>query len=112
MKGLIDNSRRVRLALLLALCVPAFALASKPQSSMEKVTVNVSFADLNLDNEAGVEHLYRRIRSAASDACGPFTLRETGSFKRLRENQLCYTDVLDKAVRKVDNVALSKRHFG
>ncbi len=112
MKELIHNSKRVRLALLLALCVPGIALASKPQSSMEQVTVKVSFADLNLDNEEGVEHLYRRIRSAASNACGPFTLRETGSLQRLRDNEVCYRELLDKAVKKVDNAALSKRHFG
>lgn len=112
MKELVKNSKRIGLLVLLAMCVPAFALAATPKLALEEVQMNVSFADLDLAHEAGIERLYQRIRSAAAGACGPLSLREAGSLKALRAGQECYHELLDEAVLKVDNAALTKRHFG
>lgn len=112
MKELLKNSKRIGLLVLLAMCVPAFALAATPKLALEEVQMNVSFADLDLNREAGVERLYQRIRSAAAAACGPSTLREAGSFQAMRASQACYKELLDEAVLKVDNASLTKRHFG
>lgn len=112
MKSLLENRKRIGLLALLGLSLPAFAAAATPTQAVEEVQMRVSFADLDLAHEAGVESLYRRIRMAATSACGSPTLREAGSLKVLRDSQDCYRDLLDKAVLKVDNAALTKRHFG
>ncbi len=112
MNEMAEINKRFRMFVLLTLCVPALALAATPRASDEVVQMNVSFADLNLDNEQGIERLYRRIQSAAADACGTLTLREAGSVRRLRDSQNCYKELIDGAVIKVDNAALTKRHFG
>jgi len=112
MKELVKNGKRIGLLALLGLCLPAFAIAATPRLGAEEVQMRVSYADLDLDRQAGVERLYKRIRAAAAGACGSLTLREAGSLKALRANQDCYSELLDEAVLKVDNAALTKRHFG
>jgi UrcA family protein len=112
MKELMKNSKRIGLLVLLAMCVPAFGLAAAPGQAVEEVQMKVSFADLDLNHEAGIGRLYLRMRSAASGACGVSTLREAGSLKAVRVSQECYKELLDKAVLQVDNAALTKRHFG
>ena len=112
MKELVKNSKRIGLLVLLAMCVPAFALAATPKMALEEVRMSVSFADLDLDHAAGIERLYQRLQSAATKACGPATLREAGSLKALRARQECYKELVDGAVVKVDNASLTKRHFG
>ncbi|MCI0516956.1 MAG: UrcA family protein, partial [Woeseiaceae bacterium] len=112
MKELVKNGKRIGLLALLGLCVPAFAIAATPRLAVEEVQMRVSFADLDLDRQAGVERLYQRIRAAAAGACGSLTLREVGSLKALRANQDCYRDLIEGAVLKVDNAALTKLHFG
>ncbi len=112
MKELVKNSKRIRLLVVLVMCVPALAIAATPKLALQEVQMIVSFADLDLNHEAGIERLYQRIRSAAAGACGPSTLREAGSLKALRASQDCYRELLDEAVIKVDSAALKKRHFG
>lgn len=112
MKESVKNSKRIGLLVLLAMCVPAFALAGTPKLAPEEVQMSVSYADLDLGHPAGIERLYQRMRSAATRACGAATMREAGSLKALRARQECYKELVDEAVLIVDNAALTKRHFG
>lgn len=101
-------------------CLPAAALlaiggptsATVPGPHQESVRIEVSYADLNLDEAAGIETLYQRLRSAAAGVCGPISLFEAGSVKQVTNNKACYKDLLDRAVRKADNAALTRRHSG
>jgi UrcA family protein len=112
MKHSMTSKLWISAAILLATGVPALALASVPDSTRDSLHIRVSYADLDLDKEAGIEQLYQRLKFAVSNACGSATLYGAGSVKQARDNKACYRDLLDRAVRKADNAALSKRHSG
>ena len=61
-------------------------------------TAIVSFADLNLQSQAGQNQLTRRIRSAASDICidNPKVDLETGTYQRR-----CYNTALSSGLRQM-----------
>jgi UrcA family protein len=109
-----SNERKswILVGTLLAAAVPLPVLASVSEASLESVRIEVSYADLDLDNVAGIDQLYRRLKSAAAEACGPTSLYSAGSVKQLRSNKTCYRDLLDRAVTQADNEALSRRHSG
>jgi len=69
----------------------------------EPMTARVRYGDLNLSNDAGVAHLYARLRHAASDVC------QVASFRDLVDQQ-CASAALDNAVASVDNVKLTALH--
>jgi UrcA family protein len=94
------------------LAISGSAMASVPGPNQESVRIEVSFADLDLDKAAGIETLYKRLRSAAAGACGPRSLTEAGSVRQVSNNKACFKDLLDRAVRKADNAALTRRHSG
>jgi UrcA family protein len=91
---------------------PAIASSSLSSAASEEVRISVSYADLDLRNAAGIERLYRRLKSAASSACGPTSWRETGSLEQIANNKACAKQLLDRAVQKVDNDALTSLHLG
>jgi len=112
MKISVFSNNWISKCMFLAMCVPAFALASIPESAMTRTEVRVSFADLDLESPAGIETLYKRLKAAAGNACGPRTLSMAGSIELLAQNRACYRDSLERAILKLDNEALKERHFG
>jgi UrcA family protein len=99
-------------AAVLAVSIPAVSSASLESASSEEVRLSVNYADINLDSAAGVDRLYRRLKSAASSACGPTSRREAGSLEQISNNRICAVQLLDRAIQKVDNAELSKRQGG
>jgi UrcA family protein len=99
-------------AAVLAVSIPAVSSASLESASSEEVRLSVNYADINLDSAAGVDRLYRRLKLAASSACGPTSLREAGSLEQVTNNKACAKQLLDHAIQKVDHAELSKRHNG
>jgi UrcA family protein len=72
-------------------------------------STTVSYGDLDLSREAGVNSLYTRLRAAASDVCGP-----KGDGRNLVMRfywRQCYDNALDTAVQKVAHVGLSEVHL-
>lgn len=88
---------------------PAMLLAGSP-SDLENGGIAVSYADLNLQNEEGVQVLYRRLRQASRDVCGDTPLKLVGPV--LRQANECYRETLTEAVEKVDNENLTRIHAG
>jgi UrcA family protein len=87
-----------------ALSMPAMA----DQSDGEPLTRIVSYADLNLNGEAGARVLHGRLRMAAAQVCAPLrgtTLREKANFRD------CVDPALARAVAKVDDPMLSAYHL-
>ena len=74
--------------------------------SMESIVV--SFADLNLANPEGLNHLYRRIKLAAHKVCGVRHMPVTLDVRR--ENRDCVSRAIGEAIGKVDNVRLTALH--
>ena len=55
--------------LVVGMAVPAISLAAAP-SQIDKETVKVSYADLNIQSEAGAKVLYTRLKKASQEVCG------------------------------------------
>jgi UrcA family protein len=84
--------------------VVSTALAAAPAR-----TATVSYADLDLDTEAGVEALYRRLLGAAHAACNPLDRR--GAVGEA-EFQVCKAEALTRAVADIGNPRLTARLHG
>jgi UrcA family protein len=69
----------------------------------EPLSARVRYDDLNLSSDAGVAHLYARLRHAATDVC------QFNSFHDVVD-QRCAATALDNAVASVDNSKLTSLH--
>ncbi|MCO4812208.1 MAG: UrcA family protein [Gammaproteobacteria bacterium] len=65
---------------------------------VEKRSVKVSYADLNLNNEKGVAVLYRRLQVASESVCGVRRARESRSLRFIKIAEDCYEESLSRAV--------------
>jgi UrcA family protein len=87
----------------IALTTPATA----DQSYGEPLTKVVSYADLNLNGEAGTRTLYGRLRMAATQVCAPFR----GNSLRERTNwSECFNPALARSVAEIDEPMLTAYH--
>jgi UrcA family protein len=94
---------------LAALTQPASAGGGFVQSS-----VTVSYADLNLSSPEGAKALYKRIKQAATTACGPkpagIVLQRFASAQW--EYKSCIRGAVDNAVASLNNPLVSAYHNG
>ena len=90
------------LVALLALQGPAYA----GDLSDAGPSIAVSYAELNLNSNAGAEKLYHRIVGAAERVCGPpvDNTNMFGVFSRRR----CVSEAIARAVAEVDAPALTR----
>ena len=94
----------------LSLGAPALVLANS-SSHLEIDTVTVSYADLNLENEAGVQALYGRLQRASNKVCSAASVQIAGLIQQLQVDQ-CYRETLAEAVESIDNSNLTRVHAG
>jgi len=90
-----------------AVALPAVAAAP---SQLDDSRISVSFADLNIDNEAGARALYGRLQQASASVCKMDSFRELGSLAAVARAEACYNETLDKAVARIGSQALQKIH--
>ena len=95
--------------IVVALGAPTIASAGA-KSDLQGVSVKVSYADLNLEKQAGAKTLYRRLQKASRQACDVRGLNNAGSLRRITETKKCYAEALTAAVKKLDNVLLTAIH--
>lgn len=93
----------------LVLSLPAVASAG-PDSELKGKSVKVSYADLNLEKEAGAKVLYRRLQQASKQACGVESLQVAGSVRLITEMNRCYRDTLSAAVQEINSSELTRIH--
>ena len=91
-----------------AFSLPAIAAADELKGRTEKVT----YADLDVEKEAGAEVLYRRLQQASKRVCGVESIKSAGSIREVSQQQQCYRSTLDQAVAKIANPALTSIHEG
>ncbi|HUO95254.1 MAG TPA: UrcA family protein [Steroidobacteraceae bacterium] len=72
-------------------------------------TVRVSYSDLDLTKDAGVERLYARLQNAAARVCRSLESRDLAIG---RAHQQCVSTALDRAVEDVHSSRLTARHKG
>ena len=94
-----------------ALGVPLAAGAGEPAKS-EKVSVKVSYEDLNIHSKAGARVLYGRLKNASEEVCDVRPLRELGTLTRSAIVKKCYEEALSDAVEEIDSEALQEIHRG
>jgi UrcA family protein len=90
-------------AIVLSIASSALYADSAPGEIRHSTAVH--YADLNLNQPAGVAALYRRITLAANRVCGQRTL--TGSNYPLPGYTSCYNKAIASAVARVDHPQLS-----
>jgi UrcA family protein len=90
----------------LSMASSALYAGSAPDEIQHSTAVH--YADLNLNETAGVAALYRRIIAAASRVCGQRTL--TGSNYPLPEYIRCYNEAIATAIARVDRPQLTAYH--
>ncbi len=96
-------------ALVIALGVPAIGSAALSTGS-GVYEISVTYSDLDLTSDSGVESLYTRLRYAALRACGTTSVTELGSIEKAVDNKRCQSEFMTSAVAKVNNEKLSDRH--
>ena len=82
--------------------------ATADQSDGEPLTKVVSYADLNLNGEAGARALHGRLRMAATQVCAPLrgnSLRERTNWRE------CFNPALARSVANVDEPMLTAYHL-
>ena len=88
-------------ATVIAALVTGSVLAADPSKT-------VSYADLNVNNSAGVEALYKRIKKAAYEVCQIPT--GTHQIKIESEFKACKADSVDRAIKQANLPTLTALH--
>jgi UrcA family protein len=92
----------------IGLGAPAIVLAG----TLSPLETTVSYADLNLESDAGTRVLYGRLQKASRQVCGVTAAAgSSGSIQRLHADQ-CYRETLAVAVEEIDNEDLTRIHAG
>ena len=107
----INRKTGISLLIAVAIALPAAALAGAPDQAADN-SIKVSYADLNIQSEAGARVLYARLKRASEKACNVESLSELGSVDRARNARVCYDEVLSNAVENIDSDALTRMHVG
>jgi UrcA family protein len=92
-------------------CAAFGLLAFSPASAAtaERASQRVSFADLNLDGQAGAEVMLHRIRGAADAVCGDnFGRLSLRDFVRIRA---CSRAAMTKSVTDIANPTLTALYY-
>jgi UrcA family protein len=91
-------------ALALSTCLVAYSASAQPKVKAQ----TVSFADLDLSKAAGAQTLYKRIKAAARNVCGPAdNYTYVTPSKQFRQ---CYEKAIADAVAQIDRPSLTALH--
>ena len=107
--GKTNRKTRLSTLLLLGIALPAAAMAATP-SQIDDAAVKVSYADLNIQSEAGARVLYTRLKKASEEVCGIQTHVIDGSLAATLRARACFRETLEASVENIDSDALTKIH--
>jgi UrcA family protein len=95
----------------LSVAALAFAAVAAPATAAEtqRTAVEVHYADLNLNSEAGAATLIRRLDVAAKQVCG-LDSRQRGFVRR--QQRACHEQTLSKAIVGVDAPLVTQMFAG
>jgi UrcA family protein len=105
--NIFNKQKLLTLALVTTFAVPAISTAATMNTDRNVNPVTVSFADLNLTQDKGVETLYGRLKAGAKQSCGTVSARQLNLF---RSNKECLKTALTDAVESINNEKLSELH--
>ena len=108
MKNLYNRNLLLTALFAVSFYVP---MASAMVHQEDDNAVRVTFAELDLTQQAGVEVLYQRIRTAARKVCGANVYR-TRSLSTQHAAKECFNNAVDNSVNKIGNLTLEALHNG
>jgi UrcA family protein len=79
---------------------------------IERRSKNVSYGDLNINNEEGVAVLYRRLQNASEEVCSVRRAWQRKCTSCMRDAKACVEDALSRAVDAVGSELLVALHQG
>ena len=80
----------------IALSGPTVVLADTPINSGDTAHTHVSYVDLNLDSEEGVQELYVRLRHATRKVCSVTSPMRAGTMAWRACNRNTFSNAVDK----------------
>lgn len=98
----------MRIKQILAVTTLTMSVSSAWAGTRGEDDVSVNYEDLNIQNRAGAEVLYRRLESAARHACGATDVRQPIDVRTERER--CVAEKLETAVQSVNSEVLHRVH--
>ncbi len=90
-----------------AVAVLTLSGAASAREQPSSLRIKVSYADLNLESEAGIRKLHARLRSAAREACDVRPYTQTRSLALLQAASDCFDEALESAIESVNNERLT-----
>ena len=76
--------------------------------AVERVVLNVSVADLNLQTDEDLQRLNYRIKRAARNVCSYRSLREAGSLRASTRSKTCVDNALRSTYEQLDRRLLTR----
>jgi UrcA family protein len=102
--SIMNITKRIACIVLAAAPIAMVAGGAQAQQADAPAHVAVSYADLNLNSDAGTAVLYRRLRQAARQVCGDF---DTTNLARGRITTNCINNAMSQAVAQVNSPMLT-----
>jgi UrcA family protein len=70
-------------------------------------SIRIEYARAQLATDDGLDMLYRKIKRAAAEICGPRGLREAGGLSNASRNRKCYEEAVGAAVSQVGSTRMA-----
>ena len=103
--SITNVARRIAFVVLAAAPITMLAsVAPAHESADAPAHMTVSYADLNLNSDAGIAVLYKRLRHAARQVCGDM---DPTSLARGLETMKCINNAMSQAVAQVNSPLLT-----
>jgi UrcA family protein len=103
--SIMNFTKRIACVVLAAAPIAMVAGGAQAQESGDAPAhMAVSYADLNLNSDAGIAVLYKRLRHAARQVCGD---GDTTSLSRGRDQTNCINNAMSQAVAQVNSPILT-----
>jgi len=112
MKDSVLRNIQVVASFALLLGIPAMSAASHQSFDAADGTLRVSYSDLDLNSDAGIDVLYKRLQKVSQTACDTGSLHDKGSVQATMSAAACYDKVLTKVVARIGNAKLTAKHSG
>jgi UrcA family protein len=103
--SIINIAKRIACVVLAAAPIAMVAGGAQAEQSVDAPAhMAVSYADLNLNSDAGIAVLYKRLKYAARQVCGD---GDTTSLSRGQDTTQCINNAMSQAVAQVNSPMLT-----
>ena len=90
-----------------ALAAPLIASAGIKSSSIEEVSIHVSYSGDDLRTTSGKQMIAGKIKQAAKEICGATSYTQLRSLKQVASNKACFDDAVENAMSGLERSTAS-----